>query len=74
MGLAMNLTAQFLEEHRENEQRLGELARENVDLRGKLERLEKDDRAERDRLLRENSRLRQELEVWKRRYDELARE
>ncbi len=74
MGLAMNLILQLLDDYREIEQKLGELERleeaARVELTGRIEEL----RAERDRLAQENLRLERDVQLWRTRHDDLARE
>jgi hypothetical protein len=74
MGLAMNLILQLLDDYREVEQKLGEQERLEEATRVELTRRIEELRAERDRLARENLRLERDVQLWRTRHDDLARE
>jgi FtsZ-binding cell division protein ZapB len=63
MSPSLELSTQFVDDYREIERKVVELA-------GQIDNLED----ERDRLKRENLRLRENLQLWKGRYHDLFRE
>jgi predicted nuclease with TOPRIM domain len=81
----MDLTMQYLVDYRDLERKLADLAEENAGIRRELERLGKAQRSEqvgqieqlradRDRLEKDNLQLKHDLQLWRRRHDDLARE
>jgi len=79
----MDLTTQFVQDYRKIASQAQVLNDENASLRARLERLEKAAitessrqidamAADRDRLKLENDRLKQEVSLWRRRYDDLC--
>jgi chromosome segregation ATPase len=74
MGLAMNLMMQLQEDYRELEQKVGDLERlleaTRIELTSRIDEL----RTERDRLKQENLQLRRDVQLWRTRHDDLARE